>query len=66
MRSVSFLQVGRHFHVSGSITVTKTTPTVESAGGTFRIRHVSPPFGGERVPARKIGLLPDAALRCVA
>jgi hypothetical protein len=53
------LPAGRHFQVSGGITVTKTTRTVESAGGTFHIWHVFPPIGGQRV-------LPDTAPRCLA
>jgi len=49
VRSASFQQAGVITHVIGGITVTKTTQTVESAGGTFPIKHVFPPGGGRRM-----------------
>jgi hypothetical protein len=53
--------VGRHFHFSGSITVTKSTQTVESAGGTFRTGHAFPPNNARR-------MLPETTprYRCLA
>jgi starch synthase (maltosyl-transferring) len=47
--------MGRHFHVS-SVTVNKTTPTVESAvaGGAFHIEDVYPLIDGGRFPVKRI------------
>ena len=53
---------GLRFHVSGGITVNKTTQTVESAGRTFHIAHVFPLTGGGRDPSGYI----DSVLRSSA
>ena len=47
-------RAGRHFHISGGITVNKTTQTVESAGGTFHIGDVYPLIDGGRFPVKRI------------
>jgi starch synthase (maltosyl-transferring) len=54
VRSVFFTQQGRHFRVSGGITVTKTAQTVESAAGTFHIEDVYPLIDGGRYPVKRI------------